>query len=110
MHHPRILALAAFVLATFAAAPQTVTVTWSDVQADSYSVYRAAGPCATATTFVLRVQGVTGTAWTDTGLTSGTYCYHATAIENDVESDAGHPMEISLRPSAPGIKALVSGR
>jgi len=92
-----------------AAAAQTVTIEWSDVQADTYSVYRATGPCATATTFTLRAQGVTGTVWTDSGLTSGTYCYYATAVENGVESEAGHSMEISLRPVAPGIKSLKSG-
>ncbi len=98
-----LLALSCFAAIT----NHTVTVIWSEVVgADSYNVYRAPGTCAAAATFTLRKQGVVGTEWTDSGLTTGTWCYYATALDAGVESEAGASMEIMLKPGAPHIKSL----
>src|ERR1700675_3500901 len=69
----------------------SVSLTWSP-STDSvagYYVYRSAGACPTSgTTGFTRITAtaVTGTAYTDSTVAAGAYCYYATSILNGVES------------------------
>ena len=84
-----------------------VNLSWSAVlNATSYNLYRSTTPGGEGTTPYK--PGLTGTAYTDTGLTNGTpYYYWLTAVNS--LGEGGHSLEVSATPqalTAPVLKAV----
>jgi hypothetical protein len=84
----------------------SVSLTWT-ASTDSvagYYVYRAAGACPTSGTSgftKITATAVTGTAYTDSTVAAGAYCYYATSIFNGVESVPSNLASAVILPAAP---------
>lgn len=101
----------------------TVSLAWtasSDAAANSsltYNVYRLNGACpATAPAAIsgsgftkLNTTPITTTAYVDSGLAPGTYCYFASAFLNLTESNPSNDASGIVQPKAPtsfGVTAV----
>lgn len=84
----------------------SVSLTWtaSTDTVAGYYIYRSAGPCPTAGTSgftKITPTAVTGTAYTDSTVAPGAYCYYATSVLNGVESVPSSLVSAVILPAAP---------
>jgi len=91
----------------------SVSLTWtaSTDSVSGYYIYRLGGTCPTSgTSGFTRITAtvVTGTAYTDTAVTAGSYCYYATSVLNGVESVPSNLASAVILP-APPTALSVSG-
>ena len=89
-----------------------VRLNWEAVaQAESYKVYRKAGPCDSEPD-VLVAEGMVDTSYQDTPPADGTYCYAVSADRRGSESDLSTGTEAvsdSLAPNVPENVAVNLG-
>ncbi len=72
--------------------------------ASNYNVYRLSGACpASGTTGFTKITAtaVTGTAYSDTAVAAGTYCYYVTSVLNGAESVPSNLAVAVILPAAP---------
>lgn len=114
-HLAAILFLLSFFGGAASAQAHSVALAWTasaDAAANptlSYNVYRLNGACpATAPTSVsasgftkLNSAAITTTAYTDSGIAPGTYCYFATAFLNSTESNPSNDASGIVQPAIP---------
>ena len=104
----RLVLIAALILicSQVQAQAHSVSLTWtaSTDTVAGYFIYRSAGPCPIAGTSgftKINSTAVTGTAYTDSTVTPGAYCYYATSILNGVESVPSNLVAAVILPAAP---------
>jgi hypothetical protein len=86
---------AATVLSGSAASSTSVSLSWTNVPgADSYNIYRSSTSCAAG---MALITNVTGTSYTDSGLTAGaTYYYIVRTVDNACEANDSNCVTITL--------------
>jgi hypothetical protein len=72
--------------ALVAQAPHSVTLSWSYDADATFSVYKANGPCEGPPTMEQIATGLTEKTYQDTAVSTGQYCYAATATVAGAES------------------------
>jgi len=95
----------------FAAGHQAVlnwTASTDAVPSSTYSVFRMAGACPAApnTSFTLLASGVTGTTYTDTTITVGTWCYYVEQVQNGTNSAPSDLAGGTAAPFAPVLQTV----
>jgi hypothetical protein len=106
------LALTLFVpVQAFAASHQAVlnwTASSDAVPSSTYSIFRASGACPAApgTGFTLLASGVTGTTFTDTTITVGTWCYYVEQVQNGTNSAPSDLAGGTAAPLAPILQTV----
>lgn len=83
-----------------------VSLTWtaSTDGGVSYNIYRLSGACpSSGTSGFSKITGtpVSGTAYTDSNVAAGTYCYYATSVLNGAESAPSNLASAVILPAAP---------
>ena len=72
--------------------------------ASNYNVYRLSGACPTSGTTgftKITATAVSGTAYSDSGVAAGTYCYYVTSVLNGAESMPSNLALAVILPAAP---------
>jgi endoglucanase len=108
----RLVSLAAFLLlcALTAEAQHSVVLAWtaSTDTGSTYDIYRLSGACPTGTPSgftLLNTAPITGTTYTDSTVTPGTYCYYATAVLGGQQSVPSNTVSVVILPAPPqGLK------
>ncbi|HVA95612.1 MAG TPA: hypothetical protein VNI36_12005 [Candidatus Dormibacteraeota bacterium] len=70
----------------------------------NYNLYRLTGACpasGTAGFSKITAAPITGTAYTDSGVAPGAYCYYATSVLNGAESVPSNFAAAVILPAAP---------
>lgn len=91
-------------LASAQSSTRIVSLAWEDVlnpAGTAYNVYRAPGQCSTSSVFSMISSGITLKTYDDTGLSTGTYCYHVTATANGLESLPSNTASAKVLPHPP---------
>jgi fibronectin type 3 domain-containing protein len=83
-----------------------VSLTWtaSTDGGVSYNIYRFSGACpSSGTSGFSKITGtpVSGTAYTDSTVAAGTYCYYATSVLNGAESAPSNLASAVILPASP---------
>jgi len=103
--------VAAFLLLPLQASAHSAALSWSApsdaTSSTTYSIYRMSGACPAApgTAFTLLTSGVTATAYTDSTVTVGTWCYYVEQVQNSTSSG---PSNMSGGTAAPNAPILIS--
>jgi cellulose 1,4-beta-cellobiosidase len=101
------LAIAAMIVLPVAAqSAHSVSLAWtaSTDAGVSYNVYRLTGACPTtgsAGFAKITAAPVAATAYTDTGMAPGAYCYYATSVLNGAESAPSNLAAAVILPAPP---------
>jgi hypothetical protein len=106
-------------IAAFSLVGQTqtrkVTLAWEDLvnpTGTKYNIYRVAGTCSSNVAcipsennqcpYVSVATGLAGKTYLDQPPAIGIYCYHATSVYNNLESDPSTTAEAKVKPMPPG--------